>query len=259
MELLLRQIPEGMFSTYDAIAIALGDIIARDAVREFAGIKAGGKVIPGIEDGIMLFDKFETEFPLKKLRNEQIMMSKRVVTEDDFEKIERIAGMDVAYKGNTAYGAYVEMDMKGNVIEKNTETMEVNFPYIPTYFSYRELPVLEKLLEGRHPDIVMVNGSGVAHPRHFGMASHLGVLHSLPVIGITKRLLCGEVRGKYIYMGKEKVGAVYGKNPIYISPGHKISVDSSVAISKELCRYRIPEPLMQAHVLATETKNENNL
>jgi len=257
--LLVEQIPESMVSTYRAIAIALGDEIAESAIKKFLENRVSN-VFPSVENSNRLFNEFETSFPLRELREEQLMLSSRVITHDDFEKMESVAGMDVAYSGDMAYGAYVEMDMNGNVAEVDVVRTTTSFPYIPTYFSYRELPVLEKLLKGKKVDAVMVDGNGVLHPRHFGIASHLGVLNSLPSIGIAKKLLCGHVKENYVYMGGEKVGAAHGKTkPIYISPGHKISVEGSLAIAKKFCKYRIPEPLRQAHILANEAKNENNL
>lgn len=260
IELLVEQIPEGMFSTYKAIAIALGDEIAENAVMQFLKGRENLDVSSSVKDASCLFNKFKTTFPLKKLREEQLELGRRVVTDDDFEEIESVAGMDVAYAGDTAFGAYVEMDNECIIIERKTAKMKVDFPYIPTYFSYREMPVLNELLKKEKPSVVMIDGNGILHPRQFGMASHFGFLNSVPSIGIAKKLLCGRIDGNYIYMNGKKAGFMHGREkPIYISAGHKISLESSLAIVKRFCRYRIPEPLRHAHILANKIKSENNL
>lgn len=259
IELLVRQIPEGMFSTYKAIAIALGDEIAESAVKQFLESKAKNVFLSAKND-VNFFKNFATTFPLKKLKEEQLRLSSKVVTDDDFEEIKSVAGMDVAYVGDTAYGAYVEMNIECEIIKRKTVKMRVDFPYIPTYFSYQEMPVLNELFKKEKPSVVMVDGNGILHPRQFGMASHFGFLNSVPSIGIAKKLLCGELNGKYVYIKGKKAGFMYGEEkPIYISVGHKISLESSLAIVKKFCRYRIPEPLRQAHMLAKAAKNENNL
>jgi len=260
IELLVEQIPDGMFSTYKAVAIALGDEIAESAVKQFLDGRENRNVFSFIKDSSCFFNKFKTTFPLKKLREEQLELSRKVITDDDFGEIESVAGMDVAYAGDTAYGAYVEMDTECRIIKRKTVKMKVDFPYIPTYFSYREMPVLNELFKKEKPSVVMVDGNGILHPRQFGMATHFGFLNSVPSIGIAKKLLCGKIDGNYIYIKGKKVGFMHGKEkPIYISVGHKISLESSLALIKKFCRYRIPEPLRQAHMLARTARNENNL
>jgi len=187
-------------------------------------------------------------------------LGRKVITDDDFEEIKSVAGMDIAYIGDTAYGAYVEMDTECEIIKRKTVKTKVNFPYMPTYLSYREMPVLNELFKKEKPSVVMIDGNGILHPRQFGMASHFGFLNSVPSIGIAKKLLRGELNEKYVYIKGKKAGFMYGKEkPIYISAGHRISLETSIAIVKKFCRYRIPEPLRQAHMLAKAAKNENNL
>jgi deoxyribonuclease V len=208
----------------------------------------------------LFFNQFETSYPLKELREEQISLRDKVIARDEFGEMKSIGGMDVAHAGDKAYGAYVEMDTDGNIIKRKVTIKKLTFPYIPTYLSYRELPVLHELIDKEKPSVAMIDGNGILHPRGLGMASHFGALHSLPSIGIAKKLLCGEVKGGEVYMNGKKAGIVYGgKKPIYISPGHMISIKSSLEITKKFCRYRIPEPIRQAHILANRAKNENNL
>ena len=132
--------------------------------------------------------------------------------------------------------------------------------FISTYLSFREFPVIEKLfkmLENR-PTVLMIDGNGVLHPRGAGIASHAGVLLDIPAIGVAKTLLCGEVTGdKVMYEGRLIGNALKSgkaKNPVYVSPGHKISFETARSVVKSFCKYRIPEPVRQAHILSLELR-----
>ena len=214
---LTRQIPKGKVSTYGAIAKALGDIRASRAVGfalnqnpdpDFTpcykvvnsdgtlggfglGIeekirrleKDGIRVIDGkiVNFDEVFFDNFVSEYPLKKLRREQLELSKKVRIEDDFDDIETIGGLDVAYssrKRRLACAACVIMDRLGNVIDRIWITDEIKFPYVPTYLAYRELPLFEKLINRvkERPSIFLVDGNGILHPYRIGIASHLGIV-----------------------------------------------------------------------------------
>jgi len=272
---ILSQIPKGRISTYKEVAKALGDKnIARilpNVIKNFFNahrvicsngdvgdrkkllIKEGIEVKKGkIDVENYLFKDFITSYPLKKLREEQIELRKKVCLENKFEEIKTIAGMDVAYDSKEGYGAYVEMDIDGNVIKEKVIRREITFPYIPSYLAYREIPILNELIKKEKPSVVMIDGNGILHPYKFGIACHFGVLNKIPSIGIAKKLLCGKVKNSYIYIGDEKVGIKYAKNakPIYISPGHNISLEGAFIITMKLCKYRIPEPLRKAHILA---------
>jgi len=290
---LTRQIPKGKVSTYGAIAKALGDIRASRAVGfalnqnpnpDFTpcykvvnsdgtlggfglGIeekirrleKDGIKVIDGkiVNFDEVFFDNFVSEYPLKRLRKEQLELSKKVRIEDDFDDIETIGGLDVAYssrKRRLACAACVIMDRLGNVMDRVWITDEIKFPYVPTYLAYRELPLFEKLINRvkERPSIFLVDGNGILHPYRIGIASHLGIVLDIPTIGVAKNLLHGEIEGRYIFDKGEKIGYVLysSKRPIFISPGHRVSMETSIDIVKIFLKYRIPEPLRQAHILA---------
>ena len=290
---LTRQIPKGKVSTYGAIAKALGDIRASRAVGfalnqnpnpDFTpcykvvnsdgtlggfglGIeekirrleKDGIKVIDGkiVNFDEVFFDNFVSEYPLKRLRKEQLELSKKVRIEDDFDDIETIGGLDVAYsskKRRFACAACVIMDRLGNVMDRVWITDEIKFPYVPTYLAYRELPLFEKLINRvkERPSIFLVDGNGILHPYRIGIASHLGIVLDVPTIGVAKNLLYGEIEGRYIFDKGEKIGYVLysSKRPIFISPGHRVSMETSIDIVKRFLKYRIPEPLRQAHILA---------
>jgi len=180
-----------------------------------------------------------------------------------------VGGADVSYAkaNNQLYGAIVVVDIeKMEVIEAATAAGEAGFPYIPGLLSFREIPVLSKALKKiRHaPDVLVLDGQGIAHPQGFGLASHFGRLTDLPSIGCAKSRLVGEHgpvmkrRGCFsdLYYHGRKVGAAVctkdKTNPVFVSPGHRVDIASSINIILASCRgYRLPEPIRQAHALAT--------
>ncbi|MDD3493167.1 MAG: endonuclease V [Candidatus Thermoplasmatota archaeon] len=261
LQSLVDQIPSGRVATCAGLARALGDPRAAPVVRRWADAHGPEQVVDDTVGHVDVFTAFNTDFPLEELRREQRALRRRVVLKDDCGPVETVAGVDVAYAGDLAYGAYVEMNAEGETLRSDRVSMAVRFPYIPTYLAYREGPVLEGLLRGRRPSLVMVDGNGVLHPRGCGLACHLGVTHDLPVIGVAKSLLCGEVRdGGGIYMDGELVGMAVGEGrPVYVSPGHRVTVGTAAMVTRSRQRHRIPEPLHRAHLLATRAKNENAL
>ncbi len=297
---LVRQIPQGKISTYGGVAKALGDIIASRAVGRMMNQNPNADDMPcykivhsdgrlggfglGIEDKIrrlkedsifvkdgkivdfknVLFKDFKTNYPLKKLREEQINLSKKISIEDGFNKIETIAGMDIAYPKNEfddACGACVVIDYKTKkVIEEKTIFTKTDFPYIPSYLFYREFSVLQKLTDSldTNPSLFMFDGNGILHPYGSGLASHVGLLLDVPSIGVAKNLLGGKVEKNIVKIKNQRRGYALiskrAKKPIYVSPGHKISLKTCVSVVKHLSQYKIPEPLRLAHILC-----KNNL
>jgi len=177
-----------------------------------------------------------------------------------------IAGADISYGRNSDlfFAAVVVLsypDMEP--IEEAHAIEKVSFPYIPGLLSFREGPVLLKAFENlqRTPDIVMFDGQGIAHPRGVGLAAHLGLFLDIPAIGCAKSRLCGEHRepgplpGNHedlLYQG-QVIGAVLRTKarvrPVFVSPGHRISLERSREVTLECCRgYRLPEPVRQAHL-----------
>jgi deoxyribonuclease V len=211
----------------------------------------------------VLFNDFITEHPLKNLRQEQIELRKKVILKDNFPTIETVAGIDVAYpksEFDNATGACIVMDYNTkDVIEELTISSKTNFPYISTYLAYREFPIIKKLIEKlkTKPSIFMFDGNGILHPYSFGLASHAGVDLNVPSIGVAKSLLYGDIKNEDVFINDKKKGFIYFsskkvKNPIYVSPGHRVSFETCLQIVKHFCKYKIPEPLRKAHVLATK-------
>ncbi len=194
-------------------------------------------------------------------------LSRRVVLEDGFEGVERVAGVDLSYKGSRVFCAAAVLDYESlKIVEKQCIETKASFPYVPTFLAFREAEPIIKTVKHLHFDVLMLDGHGIAHPRGIGIASHVGVLLDRPTIGVAKRILCGEVEGEIetgkpaplTYKGRQ-VGHVYcskdGTNPIYISPGHRVSLTSSLEIVRHCIRgHRLPEPTRHAHMLANSKR-----
>lgn len=185
---------------------------------------------------------------------------------DDFDKIERVGGVDVKYKKSSskATAAVVVLNFPGlEVLETRVVEGEVSFPYVPGLFSFREIPLLILALEKLKtpPHVMLVDGQGIAHPQRMGLAAHLGILMDIPTIGCAKSRLLGtheepsKEKGAYTYLydKTEVIGAVVRTrtniSPVYVSTGHKISLHTAVEfVLKCTTKFRIPEPLRAAHI-----------
>lgn len=198
-----------------------------------------------------------------KLKEEQLKLAEKVITTDSFDKIKTIGGVDQAFFDDKIVSSIVVCDYKTmEIIEKKYAISDVTMPYIPGYLSYREAPVIVEAynkLETK-PDILIVDGNGILHPRRIGLASHVGILLDQVTIGIAKNLLLGELSGDKIIVDKE-IRAVQLQTrsfskPIFISPGHRISLKTSVEIVKKCLRepHKLPEPLYFAHKYANKIK-----
>jgi deoxyribonuclease V len=186
--------------------------------------------------------------------------------------IDHIAGTDVSYlrEEGIAVGVALSFSWPGlELLEERVCVAAVEFPYVPGLLSFRELPALLPALRSlaARPGLVMVDGQGVAHPRRFGLASHLGVALGLPTLGCAKSRLVGEhaepgpLRGDWtpLLLGGRTVGAVLrtrdGVKPLFVSAGHLIDLQSSVAAVLACGRgYRLPEPQRLAHALTARLK-----
>ncbi len=180
-----------------------------------------------------------------------------------------IAGVDISVPkpSSMATGAVVVLQYPElRLAETKVVQGELTFPYIPGLLSFREAPLILAACEKLTlvPDLVLVDGQGVAHPRRLGLASHLGLFLDTPTIGCAKSLLCGsshevpgEQPGSYAKLvdGDETVGVAlrtkFGVKPIYVSIGHKIDLKTAIHWVMECCHgYRLPEPTRLAHLVA---------
>jgi deoxyribonuclease V len=188
------------------------------------------------------------------------------------KKISNVAGADIAIskKLGCLVAAVVVLRFPTlDIVESCVVRAALSFPYIPGLLSFREIPALIRCLEKVvTPFQVMVcDGQGIAHPRRFGLASHLGVIIQIPTIGCAKSRLVGEYEppgpqkgddAPLLYEGK-CVGSVLrtrsGVKPVFISPGHRIDRAGARRIVLAcMAGYRIPEPTRRAHILAGKTK-----
>ena len=187
-------------------------------------------------------------------------------------KIRRVAGTDIAVSKTTGKGvaAVVVLDFPSlEIVEQRVAVVRLLFPYIPGLLSFREIPALAECLRKVRTsfDVALCDGQGIAHPRGFGLASHLGILLRKPTIGCAKSLLVGDHdesgrrRGDFspLWYKRRRVGSVLvtrdGVKPVYVSPGHLVDHASSRRIVLACTtRYRIPEPTRQAHLLAGAEK-----
>ena len=173
---------------------------------------------------------------------------------------------------NIVYAGFVVIDIKTlEVVASSTIIAEAKFPYISGIFSFREAPPLLEAWKKLdvEPDVVVLDGQGIAHPRRFGLASHIGLLIEKPTIGCAKTILVGKFHDLPPYAGStvplmdrgEQVGvALRTKNkvkPVYISVGHLIDlVDALKVIKSTIGGYRIPVPTREAHLLVNKARVE---
>jgi deoxyribonuclease V len=206
------------------------------------------------------------ELNIEKLKEEQLRLAKKVITKDEFSSYETIAGADqLSLDNNTIISAIVVLDAKTlEVVEKKYAVLESRFPYIPGFLSYRESPAIVEAYNKLRtkPDILVIKGNGILHPRRMGLASHVGLLLNKPTIGIAKTMLCGTMRDGTVYMDKDVLGKQVRlketSNPLFVSPGHMISLKTSVEIVKKCARepYKVPLPLALAHKYANKIKKK---
>jgi deoxyribonuclease V len=208
---------------------------------------------------------------------EAIEIQKRLRTQVLIQPLEisslrTVAGADLSYdKGsNTVYAGVVVLSFPElELIEKAGVTMRATFPYIPGLLSFREIPAVleawQKLTV--KPDAIIADGQGIAHPRRFGIASHLGVLLGLPTVGCGKSLLVGKhgplagERGSQATLvdREEAIGVALrtreGVSPVYVSPGHRTDIPTSAElVLRSATTVRVPETTRFAHAFVNELR-----
>ncbi len=210
----------------------------------------------------------------KKAREIQESLRKGLIFKPLKNDARYIAGADVSYEkhGDVFYAGVVVYDLADKrVIEEKGAVGPVDFPYIPGLLSFREAPVLMRAFRKiRAPvDAVIVDGQGIAHPRGFGLASHVSLLLDVPGVGCAKTRLVGEhgdvgeKRGKRadLTIDGERIGVVLRTKdrvkPVYVSPGHLVDVDSAAKLVIDCsAEYRLPEPTRLAHLYVNKMRRE---
>ncbi len=183
-----------------------------------------------------------------------------------------VAGADVSYNrfGPDLYAAVVVLDLESlQTIEEVRIVARATFPYIPGLLSFREIPPLIRIFRRLRtlPDAVICDGQGLAHPRRFGLACHLGLILEIPSIGCAKSRLVGDYvepgaeRGKHSPLKdiNEVIGSVLrtrsGIRPVFVSVGHRVSLEMAREIVLRLTlRYRLPETTRRAHFLVNDLR-----
>lgn len=185
------------------------------------------------------------------------------------KKIRYVAGADVSFNrfSDIFFAGIIVFSYPDLVeVDRALVRQQVSFPYVPGYLSFREVPALAQCF-GKlttKPDLICMDGHGYAHPRRLGVATHLGLVLDVPTIGCAKTKLFGagampaEKRGSTSSLTDPKTGEIIGAYvrtkdrvmPIIVSPGHKITLDESIALVQSMVRkHRIPEPTRRAHDL----------
>ena len=199
----------------------------------------------------------------------QTRLASQVIRRDRLKTPTRIAGVDVGFEeaGSITRAAVAVLDFPSlEPIEQAVARQQTRFPYIPGLLSFREIPaILQALQQLRQaPDLLLCDGQGLAHPRRFGLACHLGLLTDIPAIGVGKTRLIGsheevpEGKGEWVPLihREEEIGAVVrsrsGVKPIYVSIGHRISLPTAIRyVLAATTKYKLPETTRAAHRLAS--------
>ncbi len=297
---LVAQIPAGWVTTYGDLADALGDRIASrwvghlllhhphsaachchrvvrsdgsigryvtgDAAQKAERLRTEGVAVQKDRVDLMAlrFCNFRCQRELERLRTIQHEMLSELSLVDQANQ-EVVAGVDVSYSGADGVATYAEVDETGDVCWSTSLRRSVCFPYISSYLAFRELPLLLELLrevrrQRQIADVLLVDGSGIAHPRRTGIATMLGIAAEMPTIGITKRLLHGRVDLKGLSFGELRpivdgdspigyatVAWPKTRKPIYLSPGQLISVERSADVVRRFLGIRrLPTPIYWA-------------
>lgn len=195
----------------------------------------------------------------------QLEMSQRIVLKPLEKEIKTIAGADISFNkySKTVYAGIVVLSYPETIVQSYSLIVsETTFPYVPGYLAFREVPSLMLAWQQlpQKPDLLVLDGQGITHPRRMGIASHFGVLNQIPTIGCAKSMLYGKFdelemeafSSKPIFNKNELLGyALRTKKqvqPVYISPGNLVTAEESLEIMKNcMGKYRIPEPTRLAH------------
>lgn len=193
----------------------------------------------------------------------------RVEAADRLPAIRHVAGVDVGFEadGRLTRAAVVVLSYPAlTPVDQAVARQPTAFPYVPGLLSFRELPAVLAAIEQLQilPDLYLCDGQGLAHPRRFGLACHLGVLLDAPAIGVAKTRLTGShveppaEKGGWVPLldGETVIGAVVRTRsrvrPVYVSVGHRVSLETAVSLTLACTtRYRLPETTRQAHRLAS--------
>jgi deoxyribonuclease V len=273
---LLRQVPRDRHTTYGELARALGDVAASVAVAERLRLGPslpGGDRVAGTGSARRPasagpFTRFRGFDILSRYRRRQLAAA-RGLQLGNVGRVATVAGADVAYSREEAFAAIVTVDIRTLApVETAVSVTRVQFPYIPGYLAARELPPIRaawRKLASR-PDLLLIDGHGVAHPSGFGVACAAGVSLRVPAIGVAKSRLVGVARALRrrgdaapLYVDGARRGWAIATadpdKPVYVSPGQGAGMRDCLEIIPRLSLGRIPEPLRMADKEAGRLKS----
>jgi deoxyribonuclease V len=206
---------------------------------------------------------------LRELRHDQQRLASSVIERDEDDPMNLIGGVDVSYRGEEMFAAAVSITLDDlECVEIVEIRRRVEFPYIPTYLTYREFPAIRDAVGrlSKRPDVLMIDGHGRLHPALFGIACHTGVVLDMPTIGIAKNPLAGRSRSARprsrdtisLWIGDTIRGIAWvpaeRSRPIYISVGHRISLEKALKLARRTTRSGYPEALRIADRVSREMK-----
>lgn len=201
-------------------------------------------------------------------RELQEALRQHVILRDEVGPITTVCGIDVHYaaKPKLSFAAAALLTLRSLRLELSAlAAVPTHFPYVPGLLSFRETPAVLRAMSllAPVPDLLLVDGHGYAHPRRFGIACHIGLLTGLPAVGVAKSRLVGRHAepgpepgdSTPLMDGDEVIGMVVrtrrGVKPVYVSVGHRVSLERAVALVLRCCRgYRLPEPVRLADALS---------
>ncbi len=215
--------------------------------------------------------KWPKTITIQEARSQQERLRKKVRLSPVKQEPRFVAGVDAAFSADRVFAAACLFSFPGlTLIERKTAVRKLRFPYVPGFLAFREGPAIIAALESlsRNPDLILVDGQGIAHPRQFGIASYIGVLLDMPTVGCAKSRLIGgyeepgnrKGNSSPLFVEDKIIGAVVrtrdNVRPLFVSPGHKTDVKSAVRLALScLGNYRIPEPIRCADMLSKTVKN----
>lgn len=209
-------------------------------------------------------------YGLGKYIEEQNALSSKICIAPLKKKIRIVTGLDASFSKEQIFACAVSINAKTlEVVEKRYVKDKIKFPYVPTFLYLREGPAYLKVIKKLKvkPDLLLIDGQGILHPREFGLACYVGILSNIPSVGVAKNRLIGEHKKVGIRKGDKEEVYVEGKirgfvlrtrdrvKPLYVSPGHKINLEEAVKNVLKFCiKYRLPEPIRLAHLYAGTIK-----
>ena len=204
------------------------------------------------------------------LRQIQTNIAKQVVLEDPASDVASIGAVAQSFDESLVFSSAVVVDTLMNVIDESASIATTAMPYVPGLLFFREGPAVVATVEKlrRRPDVLIVHGCGINHPRFAGLASHVGVILNMSTVGVSKKALCGEYvepahasRCTALTFNGKQFGfvlkTVAGTKPIFIGPGNHMSLQGALRIVQRcVVNHRLPEPLRLAHIKARYLRSE---